>query len=200
MKKLFMCGLAALAVFGAGCVFSRNDYVENAEFDLDLQQRSDKTPAVRIGVFKNLSGSDRRFMVRRSDGQVVSLEYQRWRLEPELLLMRCIYGAFQVNGAEAEGTPRLNAVIYRFEFDERDGKAHLAVDFSMPDYRDPVSIAAAKSKPYPRTVRGDFAVPVKKSGDLAAARAAAMSECAKLAVEKLSAEMNEKAAPKVVKK
>ena len=36
----------------------------------------------------------------------------------------------------------------------------------------------------------DVAVPVKNSGDLGAARAAAMSECVRLAVEKLAAELH----------
>ena len=116
MKKLLTVGLAALALLGSGCIFSRNDYVENAEFDLELPKR--KSGELRIGVFKNLSGSDRRFLMRRGDGQVVPLEYLRWRLSPELLLQRCIYGAFEVKADNAEKVSRLNAVIYRFEFDE----------------------------------------------------------------------------------
>ena len=144
MKKLFMCGLAALSLLGAGCVFSRNDYVENAEFDLELPKQALNAPAVRIGVFKNLSGSDRRFMVRRGDGQVVTLEYQRWRMSPELLLQRCIYGAFEVKSDNAETASRLNAVIYRFEFDERDDKAHLAVDFTLAHHPDAVRLVRAE--------------------------------------------------------
>jgi len=196
MKKLLTVGLAALALLGSGCIFSRNDYVENSEFDLELPKRM--PGKVRIGIFKNLSGSDRRFLMRRGDGQVVPLEYLRWRLSPELMLQRCIYGAFEVAAVSDDDTLRLNAVIYRFEFDERDGKAHLAVDFMIPDFRAPASSAPAheynRAHPYPLTVNCDFAVPVKKDGDLAAARAAAMSECARLAIEKLAAAMNDKRA------
>ena len=192
MKKLLTVGLAALALLGAGCVFSRNDYVENAEFDLELPKR--QCGVLRLGVFKNLSGSDRRFLMRRGDGQVVPLEYLRWRLSPELLLQRCIYGAFEVKSDNAEKTSRLNAVIYRFEFDERDNKAHLAVDFQIPDFRAPVSAEPASDYTSPVTVRVDVAVPVKADDDLGAARAAAMSECARLAVEKLSDAMNDKRA------
>ena len=175
MKKLLTVGLAVLALLGSGCVFSRNDYVENAEFDLGLPKR-------QCGV------------LRRGDGQVVPLEYLRWRLSPELLLLRCIYGAFEVKSDNAEKTSRLNAVIYRFEFDERDNKAHLAVDFQIPDFRAPVSAEPASDYTSPVTVRVDVAVPVKTGDDLGAARAAAMSECARLAVEKLSAAMNDKRA------
>ena len=192
MKKLSAIFLAALVLSGTGCVFSRNAYVENAEFDLELPKPVGGK--VRLGVFKNLSGSDRRVMMRRGDGQVVSLEYQRWRLSPELLFQRCVYGAFEVAADNAEEVSRLNAVIYRFEFDERDNRAHLAVDFMIPDFRAPRSAAPAAEHDAgrPITVRADVAVPVKDSADLGAARAAAMSECARLAIEKLKFAMTDK--------
>lgn len=185
MKKVFLLAAMAAAVLaGGGCIFTRNSYVESAEYDLELPKRG--AGKVRIGVFSNISGSDRRFLMRKSDGQVLPLEYQRWRLSPELLLQRCIYGAFEIAPDNAEGVPRLNAVIYRFEFDERDGKAHLAVDFSLPEFRRAAS--GGSSAAVPLAVRADVAVPVGKSGD-GAARAAAMGQCAKIAVEKLAAEM-----------
>lgn len=173
--------LAVLALVG-GCFFSRNDYVESEEFDLALPKKA-AGPALRVGVFKNLSGSDRRFLIRRGDGQVAALEYQRWRLSPELLLQRCVYGAFDIAPDNDDACPRLNAVVYRFEFDERGNKACLAVDFLLP------GVAGAAPPNRPLAVRADVAVPVKDSGDLGAARAAAMSECARLAVEKIAAEL-----------
>ena len=184
IRKLFVAALAAASLFGSGCVFTRNDYVENVEFDLELPKFAPKRP-VRMGVFRNLSGSDRRFMLRRGDGQVVSLEFQRWRMSPELLLQRCMYGAFDVV-EDASGVPQLNATIYRFEFDERDKKAHLAVDFWIPGL--PGRAPGAR----PLTVRVDEAVALTPGDDLAAARAAAMSECARKAVEKLRAGMGRK--------
>jgi len=193
MKKMLTAGLAALSLLGSGCIFSCNDYVENAEFDLELPKRM--PGRVRIGVFKNLSGSDRHIQMRRGDGQVRSLEYQRWRLSPELLLTRCIFGAFEVAADKDDGAPRLNGVIYRFEFDERDNRAHLAVDFIIPDFRAPVSATAADgglAATRPVTVRCVVSAPVAKSGDVGAARAAAMSECARLAIEKLAAALNDK--------
>lgn len=191
MKKLLAVGLAALALLGSGCIFSRNDYVEHAEFDLEIPKG---VPGqVRIGVFKNLSGSDRHMLVRRGDGQVVPLEYQRWRLSPELLLLRCVLGAFEIAPDKDESVPKLNAVVYRFEFDERDNKAHLAVDFLSPDFRSPTSRQFGQ-EPHPVAIRCELAVPVKVSGDLGAARAAAMSECARLAVKKLAVAMNDKGA------
>lgn len=192
MKKVLMLAVVfSVSLWTGGCVFTSNDYVENAEFDLELPKPV-KSTEIRLGVFKNLSGSDRRFLMRRGDGQVVPLEYQRWRMSPELMLMRCMYGCFTICSVEADGAPQLGAVLYRFEFDERDDKAHLAVDFLVSDLRAPVSHPEVTA--HPETVRCDVAVPVKASNDLAAARAAAMSECARLAIEKLSSAMNDKRA------
>ena len=179
MKKLLAAGAAALALSGAGCIFGTNDYVANTEFDLALPKNIPGC-SVRMGVFKNLSGSDRRFMMRRGDGQVASLEYLRWRMSPELLLQRCVYGAFSVVEGD-NGVPLLNATVYCFEFDEREKTAHLAADFDLLDFSGVC-----------RTVRVDVAVPVKPSEDPGAERAAAMSECARQAVEKLAGALKRK--------
>ena len=175
----------ALAALAGGCLFGQNDYVENAEFDLALSKRMPVGVPVRVGVFKNLSGSDRRFLIRRGDGQVVPLEYQRWRLAPELLFQRCMYAAFNIAPDNDDSRVRLNAVIYRFEFDEREKQACLAVDFMLTNSYDADAARPAAA----RAVRAEVAVPVKDSGDLGAARAAAMSECVRLAVEKLAKEL-----------
>ena len=185
MKKFLMSvSFASVLLATGGCIFTENPYVENAEFDLELPKLESKAPQkpIRLGVFKNLSGSDRRFMVRRGDGQVMSLEYQRWRLSPEIMLMRCMYGVFQIRGQEAIDSPQVSVVIYRFEFDDRDGKAHLAADFMLTT----PNSSSLRSAP---TVRVDVAVPVKGSGDPAAARAEAMSKCAELALSELAAGM-----------
>ena len=189
MKTLMLSMLAAAVLLGSGCVFMQNSYVENEEFDLALPKRVAGAKTLRMGVFRNLSGSDRRFLIRCGAGQVVPLEYQRWRLSPELLLQRCVYGAFDIAPDNDDARPRLNAVVYRFEFDERDNKACLAIDFLLPNFRNSESAIAARKQPGPLTLRVDVAVPVKDSGDLGAARAVAMGECARLAVEKLAAEM-----------
>lgn len=189
MKKFLTAALAVTALLGSGCIFSRNDYVENTVFDLDLPKQVRSDARVRVGVFTNLSGSERRFVVRRSDGRVVSLEYQRWRFTPDLLLTRCMYDAFRVSGGDTDPVPQINGVIYRFEFDERENAARLSVDFTLkfPDGKNNAGSAKAQAKNV--TVRADVSVPVKGAEDIAAARAAAMSECVRLAVEKLAAEM-----------
>lgn len=184
MKKIGLAAISAVvAVLVGGCLFSQNTYIDSAEYDLALPKRVFDEP-VRIGVFKNLSGSDLRFLLRSGDGQVVPLEYCRWRLSPELLLQRCVYGAFNIAPDNDDARPRLNAVIYRFEFDERENKACLAVDFMLPN-----NGYGTRRPTLPLAVRADVAVPVRDDGDLGAARAAAMSECVRLAVEKLAAEL-----------
>ena len=67
MKSVLMIAmLVSVLWWGGGCVFTPNAYVENAEFDLELPKRI-QSPPIRIGVFKNLSGSDRRFLLRRGE-------------------------------------------------------------------------------------------------------------------------------------
>ena len=178
MKKILIA--AAALVFAGGCVFTPNAYVDNVEFDLELPRSASPSP-IRLGVFKNLSGSDRRFLMRRGDGQVLPLEYQRWRLSPELMLMRCMYGAFAVQGQESSDVPVVGAVVYRFEFDEREDSAIFSADFILTHFKDSA-----------RTVRIDVSAPVKKSDDPAAARAVAMSECAKQAMDKLAGVLDKK--------
>ena len=122
-------------------------------------------------MFKNLSCSDRRFLIRREDGQLSPLEYMRWRLAPELLLQRCMYGAFTVEPEGEMSAPLLSAVIYRFEFDERDRTARLGIDFTLHGDRW-------------RTVRADFSEPVEQWGS-GASRAAAMNKCVDRALAEL---------------
>ena len=172
MKQLMVLAVAAAALLVSGCVLMQNSYVDNSEFDLELARPGAAAPKIRLGVFKNLSCSDRRFLVRMADGQLSVSEYMRWRLAPELLLQRSMYGAFAVEPEGEMSAPLLSAVIYRFEFDERDRSAHIGVDFTL--HRDRW-----------RTVRADFAEPVE-DWESGAARAAAMNKCVRRAIAELN--------------
>ena len=161
----------------SGCVFTPYTYVENSEFDLKLPAFDREASQIRLGVFKNLSGSDRRFLCRRPDGRMVSMEYQRWLLSPELLLQRCMYAAFAVDSGTAGGdsaAAQVSCVLYRFEFDERDNAAKLSADF--------VVLRGGTS----RLVRVDASAPVQGSIVSGAAGAAARGECAAQAISRLS--------------
>ena len=173
MRKLVLAVLAAGTLLGSGCVFMQNSYVENAEFDLELPKPAAPARRIRLGVFKNLSCSDRRFLTRGAEGELSPSEYLRWRMAPELLLQRCMYGAFTVESEGEAAAPLLNAVIYRFEFDARSRTAHLGVDFTL------------RRSGGGRVVRADVSEPVAK-WDSGAARAAAMNRCAARAVAELA--------------
>ena len=172
MKYRLVLWLLTAAMFG-GCALTRNAYVENTEFDLELPPRLSPASVLRVGAFKNLSGSDRRFMIRGKDGEICASEYLRWRMAPELMLQRCVYGAFTVQAGNDSAEPMLNAVIYCFEFDERDRSAHLGVDFSLTRSGDGRTVRAVVAEPV-----GDW-----ESG---AARAAAMGRCVRRAFSELN--------------
>jgi len=175
MKVSFVTVLCAAALWlCGGCVLMSNDYVESSDYDLTLPAPEKNTPCIRIGVFKNLSGSDRRFLCRGQDGRMIPLEYQRWLLSPELMLQRCMYGAFCVDPTADDGKlPQVSCILFRFEFDEKERTARLSADFE---------IRRANGS---RTLRVDFSSPVK--GDIAGgAGAMAMSECAKQAISALA--------------
>lgn len=172
MKRLMISALAAASLLAGGCVLMQNSYVDNSEYDLELTRPSASAPKIRVGVFKNLSCSDRRFLIRMADGQLSASEYLRWRLAPELLLQRCMYGAFAVEPDSETSAPLLSAVIYRFEFDERDRSAHMSADFTLHGERW-------------RTVRADFSEPVE-DWNSGAAQAAAMNKCVKRAIAEIN--------------
>ena len=154
-------GIAAAV---AGCVFSQNAYIENSDFDLALPAFDKTVKSVTLGVFQNLSGADSRYLCRRVDGQMVKQEYLRWTMSPELLLQRCMYGAFAVDPYGNENLQRVGCLLYRFEFDEKTAAAKFSAEFFIE--------RGGKR----RVIRVDETEPVK--GSLSGASgAAAMSVC-----------------------
>ena len=129
-SRLFLAAVAVGMVFAVtGCIFSQNAYIESSEFDLSLPDFEKAAAPVSLGVFQNLSGADRRYLCRRKDGQMVKEEYLRWLMSPELLLQRCMYGAFSVDPEAADKLPRVSCFLYRFEFDESAGAAKFSAEF-----------------------------------------------------------------------
>ena len=165
MEKLRLI-VAALGVAAAlaGCVFSQNEYIENADFSLALPAFDKAAKPLALGVFQNLSGSDTRYLCRRGDGRMARHEYLRWMMSPELLLQRCMYGAFSVDPYGAEDMPRVGCLVYRFEFDEAAAAAKFSAEFFIE--------RAGKRQ----VIRVDESEPLK--GELTGASgAAAMSAC-----------------------
>ncbi len=142
---------------------------------------------VRIGVIRNLSGSDRRFLFRQADNRMEANEFRRWLLSPDLLIERRLRADFSTFGEGAKGDAlkprdayvRFDGTLVRFEFDAAGKRAELGMDYTLKLYLD----GALK-----RTVTGSrlFSVPVE--GSSAAAEAAAMSR----AVDELAAAVRER--------
>ena len=68
--------------------------------------------------------------MRESGDRLSSDEYNRWLLSPELLLQRRIRTELPDPAGEMGKSVRLNATIYRFEFDRARHTAVLSVEFS----------------------------------------------------------------------
>ncbi len=130
----FFLSLFAVLMIGGGCVLFSEPYIEPAEYDLaapgpEVVPEPVAVP-VEFGVFRNLSGSDRRFLVRIDGDRLQSDEYNRWLLIPEQLIVRHLYEALP--GSADCGTPvRINAVIYRFEFDRNRQEAVFCARFTL---------------------------------------------------------------------
>ena len=163
---------AGVAVVVAGCVFSQNTYIENSDFDLTLPAFEKSAGPMTLGVFQNLSGADSRYLCRHRDGRMIKQEYLRWLMAPELLLQRCMYGAFTIDPFGAEALPRIGCTIFRFEFDESTETAKFSAEFFI------------ERKGNRQVIRVDESEPLK--GELTGASGAvAMSACVNRAVNEL---------------
>ena len=167
--------LLAAAVLG-GCIFFPESYIEPAEFDLTAPEgaaAAEKLPRpVVFGVFRNLSGSDRRFLVRLGGEKLQSDEYNRWLLIPEQLVMRRLGEALSPQPEQGEPV-RIDAEILRFEFDRSRNEAFFSARFTVRSGESTLFVDAAE-----RTTLAD-------SGPEAAA--AAMSRSVDRAAAKLRA-------------
>lgn len=128
-RLLFVFGFVMLV---GGCMLTGPSYTDPVDYDLGIPA-ADSVKflplPIRFGVFRNLSGSSRGFLVREGADRLASDEYNRWLLSPELLLQRRIRTQLR----DPIGTPlnvRLDASIYRFEFDRARHSANLSVEFT----------------------------------------------------------------------
>ena len=129
MKTLFMFPAAVLCLILSGCIFGGASSQPQI-FSLSASAvKSEKLPCqVKFLLFRNLSGSDRRFLYRCQDNQVRGHEFSRWVLDPELLLERFLREKVRVGGNESV---RVRGVITSFEFDVPKQLAVLSVDFTL---------------------------------------------------------------------
>ena len=166
------------AIFGAalllvgGCVLWQNTVRETSEYDPVSGERGAEAPAaLHYGIFRNVSGSGRRFMIRFDDGRIGHDEYIRWLNSPEFLMERA-FCRWMPAGAEP-GDPeegwRLGCNLTRFDFER--GAAVVAADFEL------------RRKNGNRVLHMEYRVPVK--GDSPTAMTAAMTAAMKQCVEEI---------------
>ena len=129
MKKLFLFPAGVLCLVLSGCIFGGANSQPQI-FSLSASAvKSEKLPCqVKFLLFRNLSGSDRRFLYRYGDNQVRGHEFSRWVLDPELLLERFLREEVRGGGNE---NVRIRGVVTSFEFDVPKQLAVLSVDFTL---------------------------------------------------------------------
>ncbi len=125
--------LSTLALALGGCALMRSDYTEPTDFDLGNPTSEAVTTValpIRFGVFRNISGANRKFLIRESSNRLVADDYNCWILSPELLLRRRIRAELQDPTESSSKGVLLTATLYRFEFDRERHIAVLSVEFS----------------------------------------------------------------------
>ena len=124
MKRIVTTMLATALLAAAGCALMGPEYVEPAEYDLAQPPSAESaslSAPVRFGVFRNVSGADRRFLIRAEDDRMLTDEYNRWLVSPELLIERRLRAAMpDPEEIRRSGeTVRLGGTVYRFELDRK---------------------------------------------------------------------------------
>lgn len=119
-----------------GCALMSPSYVEPAEYDLSVPENPLPEVCFELGTFRNLSGSDRRFLYRESDGKMFSDDYNRWLLSPDLMLERQFHRTLSPregvrSGGRNSRFLQVRGTIYRCEIDRERKSAVLSVDYSI---------------------------------------------------------------------
>ncbi len=135
MKRIVTTMLATALLAAAGCALMGPEYVEPAEYDLaqpPAAESASLSAPVRFGVFRNVSGAVRRFLIRAEDDRMLTDEYNRWLVSPELLIERRLRAAMpDPEEIRRSGeTVRLGGTVYRFELDRKRKLAVVGVDYS----------------------------------------------------------------------
>ena len=135
MKRIVTTMLATALLAAAGCALMGPEYVEPAEYDLaqpPAAESASLSAPVRFCVFRNVSGADRRFLIRAEDDRMLTDEYNRWLVSPELLIERRLRAAMpDPEEIRRSGeTVRLGGTVYRFELDWKRKLAVVGVDYS----------------------------------------------------------------------
>jgi len=166
---LAACGL--LLPLLSGCALMSSNYIEPKEYDLSVPAEPLTDVQFEVGTFRNLSGSDRRFLYREKAERMLSDDYSRWLLTPDLMLERQLHKALfprETRNSDNGRLLRLSGTIYRFEFDRENKTAILTVNYNIRIFVDRRPMGG-----------GSLSVTTEKpiEGDTPASAAAAMSGC-----------------------
>lgn len=128
MKHILLLILLPTLLLIPGCVFVSEDYIAPATYDFARPEAESSVAVNRIKV-RNISGADRRFLYRSSNNLVKSDEYNRWLLEPELLIERAlceVFGKRSCDGIEAA----CRIQVFEFDLVRKVSRLKLEVRFS----------------------------------------------------------------------
>ena len=146
MKKVFLL-MGSCLLLCSGCIFFQNSYREPQDCDLPpAKPLPVKGCSLKFDVLHNYSGGDRRIMMRQKNGTFRRNEYQRWVVDPELLIRRFFYEAMETEPA-ALPLVRISGDLYRFEFIQEPMQARLLAGFML---------TCGKEK---RMIRCDYTIP-----------------------------------------
>ncbi len=178
-RKIWLSGLFLPVL--AGCALMSTSYVEPAEYDLAVKANPLSEVRFEVGSFRNLSGSDRRFLYREKGGRMVSDDYNRWLLSPDLLLQRQLQQTLSPEEVRSGGRngmlARIGGTIYRFDFDSAARKAVLSVDYTVRIFSPDRKMVGSDSV----TVTTEAEI----QGNSPEAAAAAMSDCVEQSIARV---------------
>ena len=112
MTKQIFRAFALLLPVLSGCFVTERPYTESRSYDVAFPAESGKN-AVTLKRIRNLSGADRRFLVKKGSAQASSDEYSRWQLSPDQLLERAFLEYFPAQDSRVTAS----VVLTRFECD-----------------------------------------------------------------------------------
>ena len=168
-RKIFTAGIFVCLSVLTGCIGSSS---ETRFFTLGGNGNEQSLPCrVTVLRFRNLSGADRRFLYRSQHNRMQSDEFNRWLLDPELLLERLLRGKLSGTGNDEV---RVRCVITDFEIDTVRNAAVLAGDFTLHCGEHLLTCHIKEECKFSA-----------ESGDSAAAAAEAMDQCASALAGKL---------------
>lgn len=168
-RKLLLSGIFVCLSCFTGCIGSSS---ETRFFTLGDNGTEQSLPCrVTVSRFRNLSGADRRFLYRCQNNRMQNDEFNRWLLDPELLLERLLRSKL---GGAGHGEVRVRCVITAFEIDTVRNIAVLAGDFTLSCGENIQTFRVREERKFSA-----------ESGDIAAASADAMNQCASALAGKL---------------